>query len=671
MPIDTTTVRELVTVLKLVSETSQGLRDMRKTERRVKKHQENLTKTVVRSSRKRTRALIDMGEFEKTLLMRNRVPSSKMDDLRRGGKAGMATQLTRGLRSTQFNKTFNDRTIRMRRPPRGGRVPRYNNVREAKAIFGKTKNDRTINDRTRLNTTQLGGPGFRAQLVRAKVLADMEQAANRLTAHKKRELNRRGYRHRYKMFRMNLRREMRAEQKAAYMKRRHNAFGMGRRRRGLRGMGGMMLGGAALALPIGVGMLGRSVVQGTADQADRAKVQSDQAGTSAQNIQQLEFVSDIVGTNFEQVVTAMRRMSDNAVDATKGKGQGVDQFAALGLTPQLGGFTDSMDLLEAIMGAREGSGASKVAKTWLDTVFGRSGAKSMGPMLEAGLENFQKLRAEAEAYGLVVSKDLTDASQKWNDEFIHMGGLMKGIRNDLAVDLLPLMTDIAEAMRFWFMANRDVIKQKLHVFMDVVSKSAAVMLKAFDRLNRVVQMMGGWGPVVTGFARSVLLLSGAMMAAGIVFGVQKLANLMAGQTVKTAIVGTIAWTRSILGLGIVTNAAAAPLYLFAAAIAAALLVYEDLMTAVRGGESTLGKYLLFGTGENVIQDKGSALAAAAVATGNPLLAAGLMWMDRPINEQTPAQVNNSSTSKTVINNPQNVANTKAANASSSAWRGIE
>lgn len=736
-----TTVRELITVLKLVNETSAGLRDMRKSERQVKKHQETLTKIVRKESKKRERDA--RGRFvsgKKTVsplkTSSGFQPWPRWEQMK--AKSARATRLHRAKQAANRNQerafrahqrrnygaglrlrdTLEMRrvplklreTLEMRRPglpPGIGRISKktikmpaiHSGRRQGPMRQAPWKNAATGVSTLPFMGAQggtgqfgpFGGPTelptLRRVLLKTRTL---ELAASKLTWKEKTRLTRKGLNARWRYFKLQIKRE-------AFLARAAGGgggfggggFGGGRRgRRGRRGgfLGRLGLGaavgaGAALALPAIGGIVGGRIIQRTADAADIAKVRSDQAGTSSQKIQELEFISDIVGTKFPEVITALRRASDNAIDAIKGKGQGVEQFGALGLLGDIANnkYKDSMDLLEAIMKAREQGNFSKLELQWLDTVFGRSGSKNMGPMLSIGSKAFAALREEAQAYGLVVSEDLTDASQKWNDEIVRMRGIAKGLRNDIAEDLLPVFTTMLEAFRFWFLANRKLIKQGLSGYIENLSKAFGVFLKLADRLDRVIVQMGGWGEVTGALASAFTLLAGALVLGGVHFAVVKLATFLAGKTVYAAIAGTLAWGKAVLGFGVAANVAFAPIYALLGLLAAIAAIFEDLMTEVQGGESVLGNYLIVGTGDNVIEEgikssltggnSGGQFFGGMNQGANPALAASLKSMGgSPAPVSSVNNTSSSSSSSTTINNPQNIKNMTATVGAANLYR---
>ena len=735
-----TTVRELITVLKLVNETGAGLRDMRKSERQVKKHQETLTKIVRKESKKRERDA--RGRFvsgkktvsplktssgfqpwpwEEMMAKHNRATRlhrAKQAAYRNQERAFRAHRRRNYGAGLRLRDTLEMRrvplklreTLEMRRPglpPGIGRISKktikmpaiHSGRRQGPMRQAPWKNAATGVSTLPFMGAQggtgqfgpFGGPTelptLRRVLLKTRTL---ELAASKLTWKEKTRLTRKGLNARWRYFKLQIKRE-------AFLARAAGGgggfggggFGGGRRgRRGRRGgfLGRLGLGaavgaGAALALPAIGGIVGGRIIQRTADAADIAKVRSDQAGTSSQKIQELEFISDIVGTKFPEVITALRRASDNAIDAIKGKGQGVEQFGALGLLGDIANnkYKDSMDLLEAIMKAREQGNFSKLELQWLDTVFGRSGSKNMGPMLSIGSKAFAALREEAQAYGLVVSEDLTDASQKWNDEIVRMRGIAKGLRNDIAEDLLPVFTTMLEAFRFWFLANRKLIKQGLSGYIENLSKAFGVFLKLADRLDRVIVQMGGWGEVTGALASAFTLLAGALVLGGVHFAVVKLATFLAGKTVYAAIAGTLAWGKAVLGFGVAANVAFAPIYALLGLLAAIAAIFEDLMTEVQGGESVLGNYLIVGTGDNVIEEgikssltggnSGGQFFGGMNQGANPALAASLKSMGgSPAPVSSVNNTSSSSSSSTTINNPQNIKNMTATVGAANLYR---
>lgn len=344
------------------------------------------------------------------------------------------------------------------------------------------------------------------------------------------------------------------------------------------------------ALPAGVGTgLGiwfvyDRILKGAADAADQAAVVADQIGQTAENVQRLRHVSAIVGTKFGEVKTALRRMADNAEDAGHGAGMAVRAFRELGIHVRDPRLQDNMELLREIFVQMD-----KIPKALRGRkiqglsaqIFGRAGAKSMGPLLEQGAAGFQKLMQEADELGLVLSKKLTRASQKFNDEIIRMWGVLRGIRNMMAEEMLPVITQILEAMTAWFRANRKIIRSGLDWWIKLIFKIAGAGLKVFERVDRIVNQFSDWGKVT-----------------GVLVGVMTALLTALGALAAILLTGAVAanWGKIVTlfaAFGKIVKLAALPLLRFVALAAVLALVFDDFFTFLRGGNSLMERILLW------------------------------------------------------------------------------
>ncbi len=353
--------------------------------------------------------------------------------------------------------------------------------------------------------------------------------------------------------------------------------------------------GLGFAVFYGAQRLARSVLKDTADRADLSAVQSQQTGMTVEGIQRSRYISDIAGTKWGEVITTLRRLSDNAIDAAQGKGQGVEQFRKLGILDDIkaGKFKNTDQLFRAFMEARERGNFTKLEKSNIDTAGGRAGSKALGPIGEMGMAWFNNIWKKADAYGAVIPKTLALDQQKFNDELVHMRYVIMGIQNDLGIKFIPKFTKLLRAFREWWVLNRKFVKMGMNKVFLKIAKTLAIVSKLFERLDRVVNQFSNWGTVINAaswaLASLVTILTGGLLVSSLT-SLNLAISTMTGASMLSALskfskASWLAWTPWIAG---------------AAAMGAVVLIAEDAATALRGGEALLspkgaiGKYTTWG-----------------------------------------------------------------------------
>lgn len=317
----------------------------------------------------------------------------------------------------------------------------------------------------------------------------------------------------------------------------------------------------ALAVFEGVKMLGEWV-EGTAEAADKAVKLAQKLGTTAESVQELGYAAELSDVPIEQLQGGMVRLAKGMEEAAKtGKGPVVDAMHKLGLSMSDAEFK-SGDLTEQLMHIADGfadmpDGAEKTAAAV--ALFGRSGADLI-PMLNAGRDGIGELREEARALGVVIDEESAKKFEEFNDDVRRVKAGLTGLKNEAVVALLPMLQKAVAGMMAWIKANREWLKAKieqvvhaLYVIFSALVRVIGVAVKILSELADIVQLVVEAFNDLMGSADAVEdLLVGAAIAVGAAW---LLANL--------------------------------PLIAMLAAIAAIILVVQDLWSWMNGGDSVL------------------------------------------------------------------------------------
>lgn len=355
--------------------------------------------------------------------------------------------------------------------------------------------------------------------------------------------------------------------------------------------------GMAFAV-VGAVALGAALVKitkDTADAGDEAAKAAQRVGITAEEMQELAFAANLAGAEMSDVEVGFRRLAANAFDASNGTGEAKDAFDALGVSvlDSSGELKGQLALFEETAGRlSEVENLTRRAALAQD-IFGRSGSKLL-PLLNQGADGIRRMREEARALGLVMSEEDTKAAEEFNDSLLRLSSIAKGLRNTIGTALIPRLTKAADATKEWFLANKDLIEQRLDDFLDDVERAGNSAVKALDKVNELIESIGGAKQVVR-------------IIEGIVAGFVALKGL----TVLSALVPLVQGIVAIVGG--VSLAAFAEFAAIALAVVGALLlmgaVVDDLITFFRGGDSALGRFIEKFQGTNTIVGKAMALFA--------------------------------------------------------------
>jgi hypothetical protein len=305
------------------------------------------------------------------------------------------------------------------------------------------------------------------------------------------------------------------------------------------------------------------MISDVAKSADEFSKMSRKVGISVEKLQQLEFASNLSGTNLASLRVGLQRFARTADDAGQGLKTAQEPFERLGVaTHDASGDLKDLDTLlletaDAIAKLPDGTEKTALAMK----AFGRSGAELI-PLLNEGSVGIERMRKEFAGMGAQISTEDARAFEEYNDTILRVKTTLIGFRNQAVVALLPHLKAAAKSVMEWFKANREVIKQNLIKFMRILIKVLRIVGKTFAFVvtngEALLRFYVAW--------RAAMLL---------VLAAQK---VLAAGSVAAAIKIGLAWAL-----------ANAPLILMIALIALIALVIEDVIAAITGKESVIGE----------------------------------------------------------------------------------
>jgi hypothetical protein len=211
--------------------------------------------------------------------------------------------------------------------------------------------------------------------------------------------------------------------------------------------------GASLAAFITIGAFKQIV-----DNIDRVGEAAERIGMTAESLSALAYAGKMTGAEFDDVTTALTKLSSKMQDAAAGNKSAVDLFRDIGVSVKdASGNLKSSDQVLAEVADRFAKFEDGAAKTALAVdLFGKSGAKLV-PLLNSGAQGIADMRTEAEKLGGVISNDLAKQAAEFNDNIDRLGTVAASAGRSIANDFLPSLNKLAEefiaakkaGMGFW------------------------------------------------------------------------------------------------------------------------------------------------------------------------------------------------------------------------------
>lgn len=225
------------------------------------------------------------------------------------------------------------------------------------------------------------------------------------------------------------------------------------------------------------------------DSADKLGKMSQSTGIATESLSQLEYAAALSDVSLEDLSTRLGKFGKNAVDAAKGSKAAADAFKQLDISVRDsdGSLRPTEDLLLDVADrfSKLEDGAAKAAIA--QQLFGRN-AQSMIPFLNQGREGIEKLRKEADAFGLTVNAKTAAAAEQFNDNLTRMSFATRGLVNQFIEGAIPTLTAISE--RFVNAASESgslgrAIDGLVVIFKGLVS-AGSIVTAVFDRVGESI-----------------------------------------------------------------------------------------------------------------------------------------------------------------------------------------
>jgi hypothetical protein len=182
------------------------------------------------------------------------------------------------------------------------------------------------------------------------------------------------------------------------------------------------------------------MVKESINAADEIGKMSDRLGIATEELSALGFAAQQSGSSLEGFEKGALQLNKAISAAATSTGKAADTFVKLGVSvTDAGGKTRSTtdvfrDLAERFKDMESGAQKSALAQE----LFGRTGADLI-PLLNQGADGIAALTAEAESLGLVIDSKTAQSAALFNDQLNVMSKAVKGLANDIASEMLPVL----------------------------------------------------------------------------------------------------------------------------------------------------------------------------------------------------------------------------------------
>ncbi|WP_395832060.1 hypothetical protein, partial [Elstera sp.] len=274
-------------------------------------------------------------------------------------------------------------------------------------------------------------------------------------------------------------------------------------------------GGAGIA-----GLLG--AVKATSDYADAMATAASIAGLGAEAFQLLNYVAEQANVPTEALSKSFNALNKNIAAARSGNGKAIEMFQAMGIS-----LNELQTLSPDQVMKRLADGFEKIENPSLKVaaamaLLGKNGA-AMLPALAGGSKAMEEGEQKAKRLGLALNDLDTNIVKDFGDNIGTLMKALEGVRNAIAVKIIPVLDPLVNRLTEWIAANRELIATKVGEF---VQRFAAWIerinfdrvfsgIKSFmDGVQRLVDLIGGWGNAIAVLALSMTGLLGPLLQLG-------------------------------------------------------------------------------------------------------------------------------------------------------------
>ncbi|MEW5803910.1 MAG: hypothetical protein AB1847_17585 [bacterium] len=366
-----------------------------------------------------------------------------------------------------------------------------------------------------------------------------------------------------------------------------------------------------------------ALAKSAANAGEYAKKMSQSLGLTVESFQELEYAASLSEVSAEEFQISMRRMADTASNAARGIKTDSQSFQNLGISVMgANGNLKASDQLLAEIADKFARMPNSLEKTALaNDLFGRSGAYLI-PLLNEGSAGIAKLRQEARDLGIVMSTEDAVASDDFGDSIIRLMAAIKGIKNQIGLGLIPVLTEIVSGAQGWIMANRELVRSTLAEYIQktvTILRSMYVIVRGVvDTVKDLATAFGGLNTVIRYVIAALLIFKGLEILYAVGSMVQAIWKL----------------TSAFMSLGAAAimsklAIAAVPL-LIGIGIAALILLLEDVIAYFQGRNSITGLLIeafqkKLPTAFQVVKAVINALKTDIIIFWNLIKAVALLW----------------------------------------------
>lgn len=325
---------------------------------------------------------------------------------------------------------------------------------------------------------------------------------------------------------------------------------------------GKVIGGITkMAVAAGAALIAASLAiktwaAGQAEAIDASGKFADSINIAYESLQSLEYAQQRSGGSTDELRGDLDKLTKTMSSPIPGEYNQVLMQLGVSARDSAGNLRGADDVLLDI--AQRMEGMSKQRQVQFAEKLGISPGTIK--LLQNGKKGIQDLQVEAVSLGIVLEENAKVVAAKFQDSLLNSRSVVDSLGKSIAIGLLPAMGDTLDMFTGWISANREFITGSVTQVIDGVSKGFAM-----------------FGDILSSVYDTIITFTGPL--GGLVEG------LDATQAIAILVTGAL------IAMAVAVLAATWPIIAIGAAIAAVVLIIEDIYAALNGGESIIGGWV--------------------------------------------------------------------------------
>jgi len=245
---------------------------------------------------------------------------------------------------------------------------------------------------------------------------------------------------------------------------------------------------SAGAAAIGTGLLKMGYDAVTA--ADEINTLSQQTGLTTDEIQKLQYASDLIDVSFEDVSGALKKFKGKIDPANESL-----QKLGVSTTNADGSLRDVNDVffdtVQALSGIDNETERDQVAMD----LFGKS-ADSLAGIIDDGGEAFRNFGQQAEDLGLILDKDTLDSLNATNDTIDQLKANLAGTAAQIGADVGTVLAPLLQQLATWIGTITAKLREMNPATMETILKIVAVVAAIAPVVIIIGKLITGIGAII-------------------------------------------------------------------------------------------------------------------------------------------------------------------------------